>query len=349
MAITKRNKIIIGAVLLCAIVALVVVLTNNKKSTLAEDFYLEDPSTVSKIFIVDKLDNTILAEKQEDDSWLINEKYDANMPIVNMVLETLHKMRIRYPVSKSALNNVIKSLSTSATKVEVYQEVYTINLFDKIKLFPKEKLTKVWYIGHETRDNQGSYVLLKGQDEPYVAYIPGFRGFLEPRFNTSETTWRSRKVFDADVHALQSIKVEIPERQEESYEITKTGNDINFKLLSTGETLSSFDTAHMAQFLSSFVNVNFDEFVSAVPEIQMDSVFTKNPGFIVTVTDTAQHARTIKTYIKLDVDFDPEDEDAFALMYDVDRMYAVVDNADTVFIQYYVFDNILFPASYFMK
>ena len=35
-------------------------------------------------------------------------------------------------------------------------------------------------------------------------------------------------------------------------------------------------------------------------------------------------------------------------LFDVNRLYAIVNNTDTVLIQYYTFDNILQPASYFL-
>ena len=35
-------------------------------------------------------------------------------------------------------------------------------------------------------------------------------------------------------------------------------------------------------------------------------------------------------------------------VFDLNRLYAILDNKDTVLIQYYVFDNILQPASFFM-
>ena len=41
---------------------------------------------------------------------------------------------------------------------------------------------------------------------------------------------------------------------------------------------------------------------------------------------------------------DPEMYETF----DLNRLYAIVDRKDTVLIQYYVFDNILQPASYFL-
>ena len=35
-------------------------------------------------------------------------------------------------------------------------------------------------------------------------------------------------------------------------------------------------------------------------------------------------------------------------VFDMDRLYAVLDQKDTVLIQYFVFDNILKPASFFL-
>ena len=35
-------------------------------------------------------------------------------------------------------------------------------------------------------------------------------------------------------------------------------------------------------------------------------------------------------------------------MFDLNRLYATIDDKDTVLIQYFVFDNILQPASFFL-
>ena len=35
-------------------------------------------------------------------------------------------------------------------------------------------------------------------------------------------------------------------------------------------------------------------------------------------------------------------------MFDINRLYALIDNKDSVLIQYFIFDNILQPASFFL-
>ena len=353
MTSRKRNYLIIGSVLLLVVVASITLITKNKKSTIDQDgFYVKDIDSVTKLFIVDKADQRVLIERQPDSTWIIDGEYDANMSAVNIALRTLGGMRILYPVPRSMEANVIKILSSRATKVEVYQRKFAINLFGIIKLFPREKLTKEYYIGHETRNNMGTFVFLKGDEIPYVVHDPSFRGFFGPRFVANQLAWRSRAIFDHDLHAIQSIKMEIPESNEESFELIKQDNDVKIKKLSSGEFLGNFDTLHVAQLLSSFVNVSFDEFVSAIPSLQIDSVFKKNPGFILTLTDTAGNQKSIKTFVKLTNYYmaNPDEEiDSFYGIFDVDRMYAVIDEKDTVLIQYTSFDNILHPVSYFLK
>ena len=58
----------------------------------------------------------------------------------------------------------------------------------------------------------------------------------------------------------------------------------------------------------------------------------------------------MRTYIKYT---NPDDmaivpDEGMYETFDVNRLYAIVDNTDTVLIQYHVFDNILQPARYFL-
>jgi hypothetical protein len=58
----------------------------------------------------------------------------------------------------------------------------------------------------------------------------------------------------------------------------------------------------------------------------------------------------VKTYLKY---ANPTDSlvmknEGLYEMFDLNRLYAIIDNKDSVLIQYYVFDNILQPASFFL-
>ncbi|MBO7542166.1 MAG: DUF4340 domain-containing protein [Bacteroidales bacterium] len=346
----KRNTIIIVVVLLLGICAFFIVRHGARKSTSDEIFHIEDVNAITKIYMADKLDNQVLLERTSDTTWTVDGKYPASEGMMDMLLETLNQMRIRQRVNRAAKKNIVDNIAVSNTKVEVYQIVPFINWFGgKLQLFKSEKLVATYYIGHETQDNMGSYVFREGDDEPYIVHIPGFRGYLGPRFEPVPELWRSHRIVNLPVTEIQSVKVDIPNQPEESFELVRNGEAFDF--LCQGQKMPVFDTMRVGQLLSSFVNLNFDQFAGVVPKVELDTTFARQPGFILTITDIKGNVRSLSTYIKFtdpDALVSAQGDRNMADFFDVNRLYAILDTKDTVLIQYFVFDNILQPASFFL-
>lgn len=344
----RRNIIIIAAVAAVCIAAIIVALTGSRKATFKQDYHIEDVSTITRIFLADKQEHEVLLTRTGDSSWVVDGTYPANQPMIDLFLETLHTMRIRQQVNRNAVPTVIKDLSARAIKVEVYQRVPFINWFGgRLQLFPHEKLTTTYFVGRETKDMLGSYMFREGDKAPCVIHIPGFRGFLTPRFVTDPLKWRSHTIVDLDAKAIARIELEIPAEESESFAVVNNGED--FDMLVGGSMVPTFDTVRVAALIASFTWLNFDEFASIVPNSK-DSSLVGTPRTILRVTDTAGVTREVRTYIKY---VNPADMETIvdASMYetfDVNRLYAILDKTDTVLIQYHVFDNILQPASYFL-
>lgn len=344
----KRNWIIIIAVVAIGIVALVVALNGSKKATFVQDYNVEDIASVSKIYLADKQDNEVLLTREGDSTWLVDNQYPANMPMVKLLLETLNTMQIRQQVNRNAIPNVIKDISAHAVKVEVYGKAYRINIFG-MHLLPHDKKLVTYYVGRETQDMMASYMFREGDKVPYIIHIPGFRGFLTPRFVTDPLKWRSHNIVDLDVNAISRIELDIPAMPEESFAVVNNGGGFDLVPAATGVAVDRFDTVRVAQLLSSFTWLNFDEFASIVPNAS-DTSLSVAPRTVLTITDTAHRRTVVRTYIKY---INPDDREAMpdTAMYntfDLDRLYAIVDNKDTVLIQYFVFDKILQPLSYFL-
>lgn len=351
----KKNIIILSIVAVIGIVALLIARHGAKSATFDQDFHVEDIDAVTKIFMADKQNNQVLlqrvADSTSDTMWTVDGIYPASQPMIDMLLETLHDMRIRQQVNKNAVPQVVKLLSARAVKVEVFQRKYFINWFDgKLKLFPHEKLTVTYYVGHETQDMMACHMFRQGDKEPYIIHIPGFRGYLTPRFVTDPMSWRSHTIVHWDIRQLQRVELEIPSNPGESFAVERQGDGFAFELTQTHTPVANFDTARVAQMLSCFANLNFDEFASRVPNSNMDTSFNAGPRTILRITNTNGTTRELKTYLKYN---NPADslaipENGMYEMFDLNRLYATIDNKDTVLIQYYVFDNILQPASFFL-
>ena len=346
----KRNRILI---IVAAVVVVAAALTAYvlSRPTFKQDYHIEDISSITKLYLADKENNEVTLIREADSTWTVDGTYLASQPMVDMLLETLNTMRIRQQVNKNAIPNAIKDIAAHGIKVEVYQRVPFINWFGgKLKLFTRERLTTTYYVGRETQDMMASFMFRKGDEVPYIIHIPGFRGFLTPRFVTEPLKWRSHTIVDLNVRDIERIELEIPEQQEESFAIVRDGEGFAMEMLQSHQKVNGFDTARVAQMLSSFTWLNFDEFAAIVPNTFADSCVSGVPRTILRIIDTKGNQSEVKTYIKYN---NPDDIKAMPdpemyETFDLNRLYAIVNQKDTVLIQYYVFDNILQPASYFL-
>lgn len=350
----RRNIIIVCLVAVVGIIAVWVVAANSGTGSLKQNFHIDDTHSITKVFLADKQDRTVLLTKPDvavDTVWLVNEQYVASQPMVDQLLNTLHDMRIREVVNKSAVDNVLKTLSARGVKVEVYQKSPRINWFGgRLRLFSRERKVATYYVGSETSDLLASYMYREGDKIPYAIHIPGFRGMLTPKFPTDAYVWRSHRIVSYPVQKIARVELEISEKAEESFAVVREGSGFRLELLHPQHFVEGYDTLRVAQMLSSFTNLNFDEYARLVPQVELDTTFSKPPRTTLSITSTDGETHVVRTYIKY---ANPEDAKVMPdtnlyQVFDMNRLYAIVDNKDTVLIQYYTFDNILQPASFFL-
>ncbi|MEE1227231.1 MAG: DUF4340 domain-containing protein [Bacteroidales bacterium] len=341
-----KNRIILFSTLLLIVVVVVVLLLRDN-STIEQNYHIEEPKSITKVIIDDKDGNHLELIKETDSIWKANNS-PANMKVVDMLLSTLKDMRIREPIAQAARNNIVKQLAASGKTVKIYQDKYAIDL-GFIKLFKREKLTKTLYIGSETQDNMGTYMMIKGEESPCIIYIPRLKGYLSSRFSALEDFWKSHAVFKYNKGEIASLKVEIPNQKNESFSLTKKGEGFDFTLLESGQKLQAFDTLKVKALLSSCFELNYESVAKNISKLEQDTIFGKAPAFVVTIKDSKGKENTLKTYSKL---HDPtsigENDDDFYRIFDVNRCYALhSQNKDTLIMQFFTLDNLLKPASYY--
>lgn len=352
----KKHAILAAIVAATGLAALAVTLARGRSATFEQDFDIENTEAVTKLFLADKFNNSCTLTRTFDAAgdtiWMVDGKWEASRPLVDRALEILHDMRIREQVNKAAIPNVLKNMAAKSIKIEVYQRAHRIDWFGgRLRLFPREKLASTYYLGSETQDMLGSYMLREGDRAPYVIHIPQFRGFIAPAsFATDPLLWRSHRIVNLPVQKIARIELAIGDAPQESFAVERQGDGFQLLLLNPPKVANGFDTARVAQLLSSFTNLNFDEYAKVVPKAELDTTFSRPPRTVLTITDVDGRTRQLKTYIKYR---NPDDilampDTNMYKVFDPNRLYAVLDDKDTVLIQYFVFDNILQPASFFL-
>ena len=179
-----KKTILYTLFLVLFILIVVGIKKTTRTSTLRIDktnFFIADTSSIIKVVIENRnLDKILLERDAKRKQWQLNDSIKANQYSINLLLKTIKEMRVKTPIARSALENVIKRMAVQHTKVEFF------NRKDKIKTI---------YIGGETMDQLGTFMMIEGATEPYIVHIPGFNGYLSSRFSCQETTWKSKQIF----------------------------------------------------------------------------------------------------------------------------------------------------------
>ena len=345
----KNRPIIILAIILSAI-AVLLIWNNRYLTTLrgdSADFQVWDTASITKVYLADRMDNETLLERTEQ-GWTLNSIYKAHPKKINQLFYTLYKVRIRMPVSVASHDNIITQMASRSTKVEIYQIVPRINLFNKIKLFPHETRTKVFYVGESTMDNSGTFMLREGAEQAYIVYIPGFRGYISTRFTADPDDWRDHTIFHETLGDIQSVTVEFGGEPMRSFRVENIGKH-QYQLTRLGDNqVLPLDTLKVINLLSSFNDVRFEALINNItPQQRIDSLLNSQFLHRITLVDKAGTTTSMKTYSKRQqtVNAIPEEEREI----DVDRMYAFVnDDRDFVLVQYYIFDKLLRDVNYYV-
>ena len=346
----KNNRITIIITALLVVIAGVLIWNNRYISTNRgeeSNFQVWDTASVTKIYLADRKERESLLER-EPQGWVLNGTYRAHPKQVQYLLTTLYKIRIKMPVSKASHDNIVKQLASQSTKVEIYQNVPRINLFNKVKLFYHEKRTKVFYVGDATMDSSGTFMLKEGADKAYIVYIPSFRGFITTRFTANPDDWRDHTVFHENMADIQSVAIEFNEDPEGSFRIDNMGKH-QYKLTRLCDNKDlPYDTLKVINFMSSFGDLRFEAlFTNSLPQERIDSITSSPYVHHVILTDKEGNTQDMKTFKKLVMNGVTDFGGDYGEV-DHDRMYALIEGGkDFVLIQNYVFDKVLHDVRYF--
>lgn len=245
-------------------------------------FSVEDTASIDRIFIADKSGRSILAEKEADGRWLVNNTYYARWEVIDYVLGAFRQMEVRMPVPKAGVENAKKQISVSAKKVELYS---------------KGKKVHVVYVGHATIDSRGTYMIKEGAETPFIIHIPGWEGYLSPRFFTDLQDWREPVMVKIHPDSIASISTEFPNAPAESYSL-RINSDKTFELLDgNGRPQPAVNEGFAKSLFAGFQKLQVEAFDNK--SVMRDSIVNMAPSWLNrTVTEKNGKTHTFTTYFK---------------------------------------------------
>lgn len=348
----KRNKQLVALLVLFLLLAAgTFLITKNysPRSGAFSDFAVIDTASIRKVFLSDREGNTVLLERSGIADWRVNHVHEANNIVVNSLLRTLYNIEVKGIVPRSSHNTVISDMAAKNTKIEIWQLVPRIKI-GKLELFPSVRMTKSYYVGGPTPDHHGTYMKLEGSDRAFITYVPSQNAFLSLRYSTRESDWRDHTIVALTINQIDAIDVEIPGRPEESYRIEKAG-DREFEVFQYYDqpVTIPLDTSRILEFMASFRNVKYEGLINDMDPDKKDSIITSVPMQIITIYAIDGGVYDITTF-RRESPYHYDEVTQKTIKWDRDRLYALINNGkDLTLCQFYVFDDLLKPFSYFRK
>jgi hypothetical protein len=333
---TKSTKNALSIITMCVLaITSVYLVTQYQKSTLKQelsDFAVSDTAAIDKIFLSDKDGYKLLLERKSPSIWMVNKSFEARPDAIQILLETIKQIRVKAPVGRSSFNNVVKRIAVKSTKVEIYQ---------------KGVLVKTYYVGGTTEDSMGNYMILENSAAPFIIYIPGFEGYLYPRYYAMPELWRSTAIYRYKSQEIKQIKFADFKNSKNSWELIQNNNQFILKDYE-GKSIANFDTLKAREFLTQFNKVNCEGFVNDIEPERKDSILKSNPKCIFTIVPNQGHQKELKCFTKK-IMVETYDMNGKLMDVDVDRFYGMLNNnhEDLILLQNFVFDNLMVSVDFF--
>jgi hypothetical protein len=304
--------------------------TNSNSGSTIEiderDFAIKDTSAISKIFMADKQGHNVILTKAEDGFWYLPNGAKAREKSIHLLLETMALVTVKAPVGKAAYPQVIKNLSSTGVKVEIYKN-------------GKDKPSKTYYVGGPNGQHDGTYMLLEDAKKPFLMHIEGFHGFLTPRYFVDARDWETSEVFNYRLGQIKKLEVDYPMEEHESFSIQAMEGSKYVLYSKNNQVVPRYNAQKIVQYLALYQDLNFESYEKTKSETFIDSVKKSIPFKTIRITDEADKTSEVKFYHKPmkygAVNIDGED-----IIYDEDRIYLWIDDDKFVVGQYFVFDKI---------
>lgn len=341
----KKNIILLALFLILAGTAIYLYPKLSQKNSTSDNpfmkFGIEDTASISKVTIQDRNGNVALLERKPGTTdWTVNKKYGARRDVIKLLLECFHDIRVRGNVPSKMRDNMMSVMASSAKEVKIYGK--------------NNELIKTYFVGPNTQDHMGTIMLLETpedgrSEEPYITHIEGFTGFLNPRFFVEEMEWRSTEVFYYPNNDIAEVEVLHMTDPGSSFKLSYLGNNkLKFERYLNGvlTPFAQLDTARAFDLLKRVKKVHLESYNTFLKPEAADSIKSIAPTFVMRVKNTSGVYTSLSLYLKKAKQLTP-DASGNLTPFDPEYFWAKTDANELGLAQFFVFEALLQPASFY--
>jgi hypothetical protein len=314
-------------VFLLLLIFALIILIGRRDSTLVKRYSDFSPGNISVIdkMIISQEGESIVLER-DDQQWTLNGLMKARNDRAAFLTESLERIEIVTPVSKSLKDSIIKHLLAYGKHV---------------RLFVRGNARKSFYVYFDTTGIAGTYMMLDKSDSPFLVRLKGYSGNnIEDIFSMDIKSWQENILFDYGPDEIREVLLEYPEAPQHSFRIYR-GEDEGIMLsdLSTIIPRERISLQEIGDYLFFFTHVRFTYPEDAIPDRMVSGLpFAK----LQVILNTGRIVNLNAYHFPASPDADGE--------YDMNRFIGLInDEHDTVILYYADMDPILRQIGDFQK
>ena len=312
----RNKKIFFISIVIILLFGLFFIEENKTSSFNTELFSVTDTLSINKIIISDRYDNEIEL-RRNNNQWIVNDSYLVRNDAIKTLLSTLKNIRIKNLLSNEIEKNIEKQISTLGVGVIIYNNNKKINSF---------------IVGPSTRDHLGTYVYHLKTKKTYSTHIPGFNGFLSPRFGIQANrieinNWRNPTLINYQPNLIDSIFSYNFSNSAKSFKLI-CGKENNIKNYQN-EIIKDVNFGTLNLYRNSFTNLNVEKYLNDTLKNNLN-----NPSKKLIIYSKNNIDSLVFYTINSEQDDDSND-------YNIKRKIAIKNNEDICLVQDYVFNKVL--------
>ncbi len=271
----KKNIQLIISLISLSILTLAVFWFNTKSEFIEVDkniFKVENLKSVDRVLLESK--NSKVELRFNGSRWKVNNKFDADRNLVDVLFATLQQTEPKRPVTNSNQDSIAHNLEQNGLKVS---------------LFSGDHLEKMFFAGGNKQKSQ-AYFKDPNNITPYVMVIPGYRVYASGIFELDEYGWREKRIFNFNWQNFKSLTATFPSKPTENFKATIVDRVISI------EGVSTADTSRLNAFMDGVSLIGADHFVAPNLQPVYDSLLPASPFMIIEVRDVADRMYQLLIY-----------------------------------------------------
>lgn len=290
-------------------------------------FAVNDTERVTGINITDEGGRISL--QKSDEGWVLNSRYNARVKAVELILQTLERIRAAAPAPVKANERLINM---------PHDEFIRVGL-----LIGGRRRA---YLLYSEGPGLPTYILRQGSSQAFIAEVLGFEGDVAALFITDEGYWRTNILFNYPPDRIAEVFVDHSDSSNRAFLLRQdTGGEFTLFSYPEGERVEGMSDSLAIRYLANFFYVPFERIANRQERILIDSLAKALPDHLIRVTGHNGSVTEVRFHRIIGKKQTGEGNG----QYDPFRLHALTgEGTEMIVVPWHSVDLLLRSASYFV-